>query len=183
MGREATWDALLDHVVEQPSFQAELAEHAAELDAEPRTDAEMGLHSPGDPRVPGVMGQPVRVNPDEVTPLKVDRSVPPKRPIPPTHPASGRPTVWVVGAHPDCDWVVGGDPYISGMHCLVTKHVNGLWTVEDLGSTNGTWLIRQAPHGPAKLRVSRPTTIMTGDVVEIGKTQLGGPPSPPVNGR
>jgi hypothetical protein len=55
------------------------------------------------------------------------------------------------------------DGYISQLHARVYVR-DGRWMVEDLGSTNGTYLNRQ--------RVSGPMVIQAGDRIQIGNTVL-----------
>lgn len=55
------------------------------------------------------------------------------------------------------------DRYSSQFHARLYPK-NGAWYVEDLGSTNGTYLNRQRVQGPAELHA--------GDVIRIGKTTL-----------
>jgi hypothetical protein len=57
--------------------------------------------------------------------------------------------------------VVLGDPYVSDAHAHVF-HDGQEWLVEDLGSTNGTFLNR--------VKVTSPTPIAAGDQLGIGKT-------------
>src|SRR5688572_22377336 len=46
---------------------------------------------------------------------------------------------YVVGSAEDCDIRISDDPYVSSHHCALT--VGGAKvSVEDLGSTNGTWI-------------------------------------------
>lgn len=91
---------------------------------------------------------------------------------------AGAEVAWVVGTHPSCDWVVN-DPYVSHRHCAIYRDSSGHYSVEDLGSTNGTFIRRQAPHGPADIHIHRRTAILHGDQVIIGRTVLGDPPPPP----
>jgi hypothetical protein len=46
---------------------------------------------------------------------------------------------WLVGRSPECDRVATGDG-VSARHCRLTATAGGL-VVEDLGSTNGTFVI------------------------------------------
>jgi pSer/pThr/pTyr-binding forkhead associated (FHA) protein len=55
------------------------------------------------------------------------------------------------------------DTYVSQVHARLYGE-NGAWYVEDLGSTNGTFL--------NEARVSSPVEIHAGDVVKVGKTVL-----------
>ena len=55
------------------------------------------------------------------------------------------------------------DDYASSRHARLVPS-DGSWLVEDLGSTNGTYL------GPAK--VVRPTPVPLGQPIRIGKTVL-----------
>src|SRR5262249_8170002 len=57
---------------------------------------------------------------------------------PPMPPLPHRPArSWLVGRSPDCDLVAAGDG-VSARHCRLTATARGL--VEDLGSTNGTFV-------------------------------------------
>jgi pSer/pThr/pTyr-binding forkhead associated (FHA) protein len=55
------------------------------------------------------------------------------------------------------------DDYASTRHARIYPQ-NGEWIVEDLGSTNGTYLDRQ--------KVSAPTPVQVGMPIRIGKTVL-----------
>lgn len=55
------------------------------------------------------------------------------------------------------------DTYISQQHARIFNR-NGSWVVEDLGSTNGTYLNQQ--------KVTVPTQISPGDRIRIGKTVI-----------
>jgi pSer/pThr/pTyr-binding forkhead associated (FHA) protein len=68
----------------------------------------------------------------------------------------------IIGRGDKCH-IVLDDPYISTVHArLFPKDESTM--VEDMGSTNGTYLNRQ--------RVSSPTEVHKGDRVKIGKTVL-----------
>src|SRR5580692_1017721 len=45
---------------------------------------------------------------------------------------------WTLGSSPDCDLVVT-QPSVSGRHCRLSVH-NDQYVLEDLGSTNGTFV-------------------------------------------
>jgi FHA domain len=55
------------------------------------------------------------------------------------------------------------DTYVSQFHARLYSK-NGAWYVEDLGSTNGTYLNRQ--------RLTAPAEVVAGDQVRVGKTVL-----------
>ncbi len=55
------------------------------------------------------------------------------------------------------------DTYASQIHARVFLR-DGQWLVEDLGSTNGTWLNRQ--------KVSGPMVLQRGDRLQIGNTVM-----------
>jgi pSer/pThr/pTyr-binding forkhead associated (FHA) protein len=55
------------------------------------------------------------------------------------------------------------DTYVSQVHARFYGE-NGAWYVEDLGSTNGTFLNDR--------RVAQPVEVHAGDVVKLGKTVL-----------
>jgi len=56
-----------------------------------------------------------------------------------------------------------GDDYVSTRHARLFPQ-DGQWIVEDLGSTNGTYLDRQ--------KVTQPTPVPVGVPIRIGKTVL-----------
>ena len=51
------------------------------------------------------------------------------------------------------------------VHCRAVQYEDGTVTVEDLGTTNGTWI------GPDKLGAD-PVLLEPGDVLRIGRTVL-----------
>ena len=55
------------------------------------------------------------------------------------------------------------DDYASNRHARLVPTDRG-WTLEDLGSTNGTYL--------GSTKVSRPTPVPLGSVIRIGKTEM-----------
>jgi pSer/pThr/pTyr-binding forkhead associated (FHA) protein len=69
---------------------------------------------------------------------------------------------FLIGRADKCDLVLD-DAYVSQMHARIFTKGDGLM-VEDLGSTNGTYLNRS--------RISGPTPLHRGDQVKIGKTVL-----------
>ena len=67
-----------------------------------------------------------------------------------------------LGRAPD-NTIVLDDDYASGYHARLRPY-EGRWLVEDLGSTNGTYLDKQ--------KVTSPTVVPTGVPVKVGKTLL-----------
>jgi hypothetical protein len=68
----------------------------------------------------------------------------------------------LIGRAPECTLVLEDD-YASGRHARLSLQ-QGTWMVEDLGSTNGTFLGRD--------RVQTPTPVSPGAPVRIGRTVL-----------
>ena len=67
-----------------------------------------------------------------------------------------------IGRAPDSTLVLTDD-YVSAHHARLMPR-DGQWILEDLGSTNGTYL--------GKVKVSVPTPVQAGGTVRIGKTVL-----------
>ena len=67
-----------------------------------------------------------------------------------------------IGRSPECTLVIDDD-YASSHHARIYPH-NETWVVEDLGSTNGTYLQNK--------RVTGPTVVPGGVPIRIGKTVL-----------
>jgi hypothetical protein len=68
----------------------------------------------------------------------------------------------MIGRGADCQLILDDD-YVSTRHARVVATANGIY-VEDLGSTNGSYVNGQ--------RITAPTTITLADSVRIGKTML-----------
>lgn len=66
----------------------------------------------------------------------------------------------LIGRAPDST-LVADDDYVSSRHARIYPS-EGVWMVEDLGSTNGTWLDRS--------RITSPTVLNPGVPVRIGRT-------------
>lgn len=67
-----------------------------------------------------------------------------------------------IGRAPDSTLVVD-DEYASARHARLFPH-EGQWVVEDLGSTNGTWI--------GKTRLTSPTVLQMGQPLRIGQTVI-----------
>jgi hypothetical protein len=59
---------------------------------------------------------------------------------------------------------LGDDPEISRQHAKIARNPQGQLVVEDLGSTNGTYVNGQ--------RIAGPTTLNPGDTVQMGRSTL-----------
>ena len=70
--------------------------------------------------------------------------------------------VIMIGRGADCQ-IILDDDYVSTRHARVVSGENGIY-VEDLGSTNGSYVNGQ--------RITAPTTLTMSDTVRIGKTIL-----------
>ncbi|GAA2736575.1 FHA domain-containing protein [Pedococcus aerophilus] len=68
----------------------------------------------------------------------------------------------VIGRNPECALVLDDD-FASGRHAKIF-HRDGAWFVEDLGSTNGTFLGAERLTGPVRVEV--------GTTLRIGKTVI-----------
>ena len=86
------------------------------------------------------------------------------------HPPEGAPTVvrldqssMVLGRSPAAEVLVD-DHYASDEHARIRSGDNGHWTVQDLGSTNGTFV-----NGA---KVTSSTDLHSGDQIRIGKTRI-----------
>lgn len=67
-----------------------------------------------------------------------------------------------IGRNQDNDIIIQNDPYVSRSHCILYMDDNGLRSVQDLNSTNGTYV-----NG---IRVGVQTLLHAGDQVIVGNT-------------
>jgi pSer/pThr/pTyr-binding forkhead associated (FHA) protein len=68
-----------------------------------------------------------------------------------------------IGRSEQCHVRVEGDTYVSSVHARIFSR-DASYMVEDLGSTNGTYLNRR--------RITAPVELQRGDRVKVGKTVL-----------
>jgi pSer/pThr/pTyr-binding forkhead associated (FHA) protein len=59
---------------------------------------------------------------------------------------------------------LGGDPELSRLHARIKRTPEGILVLEDLGSTNGTYLNEWRVTAPQQLRI--------GDQIALGQTLL-----------
>ena len=74
-----------------------------------------------------------------------------------------RPAGTLIGRSPECALVLDDD-YASGRHARIYQDDDGTWRVEDLRSTNGTFL--------GSTRLTEPRQVAVGSVLRIGQTVL-----------
>lgn len=72
--------------------------------------------------------------------------------------------IYVLGTETDCDIRITDDPYVSKHHARVIVYSDGRATVEDLGTTNGTYVSAGGGRG----RVYGPTPLFAGNVIWLG---------------
>ncbi len=70
---------------------------------------------------------------------------------------------WVIGRSKTCDIIVHSNR-VSRRHCLITRTPDGIFVIEDLGSTNGTFLNGMPLNGP--------TQLYPGDQLAFADTQF-----------
>lgn len=69
----------------------------------------------------------------------------------------------IMGRDPGCDIPIKGDDTISTRHAQLSYH-HGQWWVQDLASTNGTFL--------NQTMINMPTVITSGDEIMCGNAKL-----------
>lgn len=74
---------------------------------------------------------------------------------------------WTIGTAPDCHMTIV-DEYASAHHARITQTPDGSVYVEDLGSTNGTYITRDG----FTTKAVGPTRIWPGDTIIIGRTKI-----------
>jgi pSer/pThr/pTyr-binding forkhead associated (FHA) protein len=72
-------------------------------------------------------------------------------------------TTTIVGRGPESGICIDGDDFASAQHARIGTSPEGVW-VEDLGSTNGTFV-----NGA---RVTSRLVLQAGDIVRVGQTEL-----------
>lgn len=79
-----------------------------------------------------------------------------------------------VGTAESCDLRVNGDEYASSKHCRIFETPQG-FTVQDLASANGTWIVHPGATGPlARIgtKVVGVQRIPRGYTIRVGRTTL-----------
>ena len=72
---------------------------------------------------------------------------------------------FVIGKDSDCDGVLSMNPAISRRHCML-KRTQGGWFVEDLGSSNGTYV------GNVSIEQGNPVRVRNGETVRISDMEF-----------
>ena len=119
-------------------------------------------------KAPGRAGKPAAAVPSQPPPRKAKTKKPPTKAVVvegtslqgKSFPLTGELTI---GRSEQCQVRVEGDTYVSTMHARIFER-DGSYMVEDLGSTNGTYLNRR--------RITAPAELQRGDRVKVGKTVL-----------
>ncbi|MBM6405911.1 FHA domain-containing protein [Phycicoccus sp. CSK15P-2] len=113
----------------------------------------------GNPALPAPQGRRGRPKSDRRAPSKlVVTAGPLSGTVLPLH-RSGT----LIGRSPECALVLDDD-YASGRHARIFQDDHGVWMVEDLRSTNGTYL--------GATRLTDPREVAVGSVLRIGQTSL-----------
>src|SRR3954469_17835218 len=81
---------------------------------------------------------------------------------------------WVIGRAPDCDIVMSQND-VSGRHCRLSRDGTS-WMIEDLGSSNGTFV------NGRRLAANAPIGVHHGDTITLGNSALPWPERPPAGG-
>jgi S1-C subfamily serine protease len=71
---------------------------------------------------------------------------------------------FVIGRASEGDGTLGDDPELSRSHARIIRRAGDQLSIEDLGSTNGTYVNGRRVEGPTKLR--------PGDTIKVGMTTL-----------
>lgn len=69
------------------------------------------------------------------------------------------------GRHPNNDWVLRTDEYVSQFHCQFLQDEYGNVYIRDLGSINGTYVNYR------KIGYEQTVQLHPGDKIRIGKTE------------
>lgn len=80
------------------------------------------------------------------------------------------PEAVVVGADPTCEICITGDPYVSPRHARVRRISPGVFEVVDMGSSNGTRVLRGI--GETRLGAGQRLRLTRGDTIVVGRTWL-----------
>lgn len=71
----------------------------------------------------------------------------------------------VIGRSPQCTVTISDDPYVSAQHARI-QCLMGIFTIQDLGSTNGSFL------NGKRLTEGKSVKLQDGDVIVLGTTEL-----------
>ena len=68
-----------------------------------------------------------------------------------------------IGRSQACELVLEDD-YVSQMHALLRHNDNGGWLIQDMGSTNGTFV--------NQIKIDQPVQVGVSDIIRIGSVQM-----------
>ncbi len=114
---------------------------------------------------PEAAAAPAPAPPQQVKPVKLHRGAPTKMVVIEGGDSGKQVTLSgpLTAGRGEGNDVALSDEYVSTRHARFLPH-NGQWYVEDLGSTNGTYV--------AGARISRPTPVGAKSTVRLGRTVL-----------
>ncbi|GAA0529343.1 hypothetical protein GCM10010172_07520 [Paractinoplanes ferrugineus] len=78
---------------------------------------------------------------------------------------------FTIGTGEGCDLRVE-DGYASPRHAKIDQHDDGTFVIDDLASTNGTWIRRPGMAFPIKVRCGLGIDLKPGDIVKVGRTEI-----------
>ncbi len=67
-----------------------------------------------------------------------------------------------------CQVVLSGDESVSRQHATISPRADGSWIIRDLGSANGTWIVR----GRERQRVVGEHVLREGEQIDLGNTRV-----------
>ncbi len=75
-----------------------------------------------------------------------------------------------IGTAAGCEVRIHDDVYVSARHARIDQHDDGRYVLQDIGSMNGTWIIRDGR--PNKIPLGGVDLLQPGDKVRVGRTEI-----------